>query len=171
MNLIDSRIPEQPIGEPFTGLLDARWSSGDDLRSVGGLMEGGEHRWNYHFDGFYRETGDIDIPGFADSGESIARRPFDDPDRMEAEEQPEGTVPNSDTESYAGAAGVSYTTARGFVGISMAGWSSKYGVPGHAHEEAHDHGDEAADGHAEDHEKDDHEHGEAEEEGVRIEGF
>ena len=154
VNMIDTRIPEDPIEAPAMGLLDLRYGTGDDLRSFGGVIEGGDGSLNYHLDGFYRETNDIEIPGFAESDASFARH--EEEEGHEEEERIRGTVPNSDTETYGGAVGVSYTGEGGFIGFSVSGWSSEYGVPGHGHDEGHEEGGEE-EAHAED-----------EEEGVRI---
>ncbi|NBX55116.1 MAG: TonB-dependent receptor [Betaproteobacteria bacterium] len=64
VNLIDNRIPQQPM-EADAGLLgrfDLNASSGNQERSGAGMVEWGNERWAVHVDGFRRVSGDTAVP-------------------------------------------------------------------------------------------------------------
>ena len=71
----------------------------------------------------------------------------EDEDEDHEEEEPvQGMMPGSGLEVYGGAAGFSFVSDRGFIGVSVSRLESEYGIPGHS--DAHDHG-----GHDEDEEE------------------
>ncbi len=151
VNVVDGRIP---VGlEPgWSGVAELRGETVDQERSGAARVDGQTGSIGLHAHGYYRETDDYDIPGYAWSRD--ARR------EAEAEgEEPDltrGTVANSDSETRGGALGASWSGDGVVVGLAWARHETDYGLPGpaeHAHEEDH------ADYH------DDHE---AEEEEIRI---
>lgn len=147
VNVIDSRIPER-VPEEVSGTVELRGGSVAGERGGAASVTGGVGRLAWHVDVLKRETGDYEIPGFAES------RALREAEAEEGEEHEEvrGRLPNSATDSEAGTLGVSYIVDGGFFGVSVGGLDSLYGIPG-----GHEHG------HAEE------EHGEEEEEApVRI---
>ena len=66
----------------------------------------------------------------------------------EDEEEVSGLVPNTDTETFGGTVGVSHLFERGFIGASVSGFDSNYGVPGHSHghDEEHTEGEDTIEG-------------------------
>jgi iron complex outermembrane receptor protein len=120
----DARIPETAVGGRLTGRVGGAYGTADDERSGFAALGGQQGCWNWRASGFGRETGDMDIPGFAKS-----RR------QLEAEGNPTGageafgTLPNSYARAWGGAAGVSYVVPPGFVGASVSSFSSDYGLP------------------------------------------
>lgn len=144
VKVTDRRIAEEPIGVPFEGSFESRYTGRNDGYG-GGLMVRGEvgEGWNYYADGFWTDAGDLEIPGFALSPDL---RSVDEPGSF-------GTLENSAVESWGFSAGLSKTWEGGFFGFSVSRFDTLYGVPGgHGHEE-------------EEHEG---EHEEEEEEVVRI---
>jgi iron complex outermembrane receptor protein len=127
----------------------------------------------FHVDGSYRETGDLDIPGFVASDAlrgqllAIADEEEEEGHLDEAEEFREGantrgTLPNSFTETYTLGTGIAVFSGESNFGVSFDYYDTNYGIPGlpgvgHVHgEEEHDHD--------EDHDDDDHDDHEGEEE-------
>ncbi len=119
VNQIDGRIPEERFDRPISGSVDMRYDS-PSRGKVGALTaEGGtKGGWNYHFDGFRRESNNIEIPGFA---ETAAQRAVSGNTTSER-------LPGSQSKSDGGAAGTSYAWEKGFVGASFQGLNNDYGV-------------------------------------------
>lgn len=121
VNVIDNRVPANVPAEKLTGTVDLRAGSAADERSGSLMLDGGTGRLAWHLDLSNRETGDIDIPGPADAE--------DDPAEFG------GKLDNSSLESRSGTLGASYVGTRGFLGLAVTGFSTNYGIPGHAHHE------------------------------------
>jgi iron complex outermembrane receptor protein len=151
VNMIDQSIAEEPIGTPITGEMDLRKGDSADQESTGALaLNGQAGDLNWHLSGFYRETDNIEIPGFTESEklrelEEQTELQDAEPDQSE-EEESSGTLNNSDTLSKGFKIGGSHAWDKGFFGIALRGLSSVYGVPGshHHHEEEGEVGTEEA---------------------------
>lgn len=151
VNLVDNRIPEQRQG--FSAAAEARGNTAADERAGVFRIDGGVGAFQFHVDGFQRETDDYEIPGFALSADERAELDADE----RAELEP-GLLENSAQESEGGTLGVSLVADWGFVGVAWKDFETLYGIPGghdHGHEDDHD------DGHGDD-------HGEEEEESISI---
>ncbi len=144
VNVVDGRIPEHATSRPLEGRVELRAGSVNDeytgmLRLDGTSSSG---RFVFHADALHRETGDVDIPGYA---ESAALR---DPDGGARR----GVLPNSFVRTDSAALGASWIGGRGFLGLGQSMYSTRYGLPGHVHSPAgddghdHDHGDHEAHG-------------------------
>lgn len=123
VNVIDNRIPDTRIDRPITGQLEGRYTSPANGRSFGGVTEGGYKGFNYHIDGFYRESDDLSIPGFARSARLRAIDPL-----PPGEQETKGTLLNSQGQADGGAGGLSYVWDKGYVGGSFLGYESDYGT-------------------------------------------
>ena len=159
VNVTDNAIPEQEIGKPLKGTFDYRQGTADDELSGAAKVEGQAGKYNWHLDYFNQRTNDVDIPGFAESaalGEQEAAE-----GQEHEEEISNGKLSNSATRSQGFTAGGSYLLEKGFFGISVTGNESKYGVPGHAHEEEEGHAGEETS-------EEEHEHEDEVEDGVAI---
>ena len=67
-----------------------------------------------------------------------------------------GYLPGSAFEVRGGSVGFSFVGDRGFIGISVSGLNSEYGIPGHSHAHGHDeHEEHDEHGHDDEHEDDD----------------
>ena len=176
VNVVTHRIHSSLPDEGVHGRVEGRVGSVDEELSGGIVLEGAIDQLAWHFDTFYRETKDIEIPGFA---KSIYLRRLeeaeehheedehhdDDEDHDEDHEDEEeafGTVPNTFVETQGGAFGLSWITDNGHIGASFSVFESNYGIPPGAHSHEHGHEDEHEDEH---HGEDEHEdeHGEEEE--------
>ena len=155
VNVVDGRIPEAVTAQPLVGRAELRGGTVNNEKTGMFRLDGTSASGNlvFHVDGLHRETGDYDIPGFAESAALLAEEgETPDPDTA-------GTLPNSALRTDSAALGLSWVGDRGFIGVGSSLFNTRYGVPGHAeHEE--EHGDE------EDHEED--EEGHDEEAPVRI---
>jgi len=136
VNVVDGRVPEEATAEPIEGRAELRYGGAGDERTVMGRIDAtdGSGQFVFHADALHRETSDFDIPGHAESEHA-----------HEDEEGAFGTLPGSAIRTDSGALGLSWVGERGFLGVAHSLFSSRYGVPGHAHEEDHD-----------EHEEDDH---------------
>ncbi len=130
VNVVDGRIPEAVTDEPLQGRAELRGNTVNDEKSGMFRMDGTAASGNFvfHVDGLHRETGDYDIPGFAESAEHMAEE-GETPDPAE-----KGVLPNSFVRTDSGALGASWIGERGFLGLGASLFDTRYGVPGHAHE-------------------------------------
>ena len=176
------RIPHE-VPDRIHGILDLRGSDNGDGRNGAFRLDGGGGGVAWHIDGFAREADDYNIPGFAESAALHALEEKeehhdedehgdddhddeaeDHHDDEEHEEEAYGHLPGSGLEVNGGSVGMSFVGDRGFVGFSVSGLQSVYGIPGHSHahdEHEDDHGDDDEHG---DHDDEDEEHADEHEE-------
>ncbi|GAA4869575.1 TonB-dependent receptor [Luteimonas vadosa] len=142
VNVVDGRIPEAVTAQPLEGRAELRAGSVNDEKTGMVRVDATSASGNlvFHVDGLHRETGDYDIPGFA---ESAGLRAEEAAEGEEAEEIA-GTLPNSALRTDSGALGVSWVGGRGFIGVGASLFNTRYGIPGAAHH--HDDGHDEADG-------------------------
>lgn len=124
VNVIDNRIPKEPI-EGVTGALDLGATiDGDAARNASALIEAGNGRFAVHADAFARKTSDLRIPGYARSARLRESQPL-----AEGETEVSGRLPNTNANQEGGALGGSYTWADGFVGANYSTYRNDYGTP------------------------------------------
>jgi len=142
INVIDGRIPTEIPEDGIDGALRLGASSVDNGFEAAGSVDVGAGNLVLHLDGTYRDTGNYDIPGFA---ESALFRELEEAEEggeeEEGEEEAFGTLENSQTETSAFTAGASYVGENGFFGIAVHKFDSDYGIPG-GHEEGEEEGEE-----------------------------
>ncbi|MEM7483224.1 MAG: TonB-dependent receptor [Acidobacteriota bacterium] len=142
VNLLDQRIPHFARTQNFSGTVDVRAGSAADERAAAFDLDGGGDRWAWNLFLQSRQTDDYEIPGRA----SIDEHEEDEHEEEghAEEEEIEGVLPNSDIDNMSGGVGASYFFGdRGFVGVSVRGFDTEYGLPGgHGHEEEGEHGEE-----------------------------
>ena len=134
VNVFDGRIPDAVPKGGFDGALRTSIASVDEsVEAAGGvdihLGKIGDADLVFHGDGFYRNTDDYEIPGFARSAalraaETAAAAPGPAPTFIA------GVVENSDLTSKGGSAGASLIFADGFIGFSGKLTRSNYAAPG-----------------------------------------
>lgn len=145
VNVIHPAIPDYLPERPLTGAVQLHGASAAEEKSGAVELAGALGRIAWHADYGRREAGDYEIPGLAPSEEEVHEdEPFT------------GRLENSGVESERGSVGFSWVGARGFVGLSVGRYESRYGIPGHSH--AHGHEEHGEEGHGE--EGHGHEHGE-----------
>src|SRR5690606_17571441 len=150
VNVVDGRIPEAATSRPLEGRAELRAGSVNDERTGMLRLDGtsASGRLVFHIDALHRATGDIDIPGYAESAVLRDAHGHDDHDHDHDHDHDEGdhedargTLPNSFVRTDSGALGLSWVGDRGFIGIGQSLFNTRYGVPGHVHaEDDHGHG-------------------------------
>lgn len=121
VNVIDNRIPDEPISEKITGATDARFNSANKERSGSILLEGGIENYAWHINGFKRTTDDLNIPGYARSRGLRAEEPTD-------EGEAKNKLPNSQSDSKGGTVGVSKFFKKGYLGVALTNYNTNYGT-------------------------------------------
>jgi len=174
VNVLDGRIPTALPRGGVDGLVRlGAGSNAEDWLAAAGLDVALGGRLVLHVDGFRREAGDYEVPGFIESAafraqEEAGHDEDEDEDHDHdgdhdhgEEEHARGRVENSDLEQQGLTGGLSLVGNRGFFGASLSRLETAYGIPA-----GHDHG------HGEEHDADEeHDHEEEEEHGhggVRI---
>ncbi|MFZ5655950.1 MAG: TonB-dependent receptor [Pseudomonadota bacterium] len=151
VNVVDGRVPMRTTEAPFQGRAELRAGTVNDERTGMVRLDGTAASGNlvFHADALHRETGDYEIPGFAES------RALREEHEEEGEEEAPvfGVLPGSAIRTDSAALGLSWIGSRGFLGAAQSLYNTRYGIPGEAH------GPEEAEGDAE---------AGHEEEGVRI---
>ncbi len=143
VNLVDSRIPKEAPEGTVDGAVTANYHSATETEAVAGKVDFGTGNVVFHGDYFFRSTDNIEIPGFAESARLRALEEAEEEEHGEEEgeehgeeEEAFGVVENSDGETKGGSAGFSILSENGYIGVSISGFASEYGVPGgHGHEE------------------------------------
>ncbi len=135
VNIVDSRIAEQSPDEAISGSLKLGTDSAIGKRAGAFGLDAGTDNVVLHVDYMRRDTDDIEIPGFAESA-ALRALEAEEGGEEEGEEEAFGTVENTDSETEAGAAALSFVGDRGFIGLSVSTYESNYGLPG-AHAHAH----------------------------------
>lgn len=147
VNVVDGRSPDALREAPFSGRVELRGGSVNHERTGLFRFDGSTAKSGrgvvFHADGLLRETGDIRIPGYAESAEHLAEHgETPDPDSH-------GKLANSATRTASAGLGVSLIGERGHFGLTTSLFNTRYGVPGHQHIE-HTHGHGHGHGHSHD---------------------
>ena len=145
VNVVDKRIPQYQL-DGVEGEAETSYSTVNNGSYTRADVTGGSGNIVWHVDGFYRDTDNADIPGFA----SI------DP----SEDEPNGELESSAMETRNVVAGLSYVAEEGYFGFAVEQLDNEYGVPGHGHEDEHDEHDGEHDELDGNHEDEEHEGGE-----------
>ncbi len=133
VNVVEGRVPHAVTAEPIEGRAEVRFGTGNDEKTAMARMDAtaANGKLVFHIDGLHRETGDYDIPGYAEHAHE------GDEDH---EPGARGRLPNSFVRTDAGAFGMSYVGERGHLGMAASLFNTRYGIPGHAHAHEDDHG-------------------------------
>lgn len=119
VNVIDNRIPQFAV-QGVTGRAEARYGGAEREKAGGVVLEAGNGRLALHADAYTRDTDDLKIKGPNISPRQQAINP--------ALAVTQGTLPNSASHAKGGALGVSLTWDRGYLGLSYAGFDTRYGT-------------------------------------------
>ncbi|WP_209348814.1 TonB-dependent receptor [Pontixanthobacter sp. CEM42] len=153
VNVIDKRIP---IAVPENGIHVDALLAGDtasDLRSGGISLDAGlGDSFVVHVDGSYRETGNLEIPGFqvtdalrtdllGDAAEEEEEGELEEAEELREAANQFGFVPNTSTETYTFNGGIGVILGESSFGASAGYYDTFYGIPGNP-EGGHHHGEE-----------------------------
>ena len=142
VNVIDKRIPVEMPEKDFH--LDALVSAdtANDLVSGGASLDIGlGPSFVLHLDGSYRDTGDVDIPGFqlapdfradllADAAEEEAEGELEEAEEIREAANQEGRLPNSGTQTYSFNGGLGVILGDSTSGFSVGYYDTDYGLIG-----------------------------------------
>jgi iron complex outermembrane receptor protein len=133
VNVIDGLIVEEAPREDFSASAYAGYTTVDEGKTAAARVTGvsgplvGVLSWTG------RESGNIKIPGFA---ESARLRALEEEEGEEHEDHEVGTLENSGVESQSISGGLTLVGDDGFIGVAVRRQENKYGiVGGHEHEE------------------------------------
>lgn len=153
VNIIDKRIPLRRLSEPFhLDVLVEADTARDLLAGAGSLDVPLGENFVFHVDGAYRETGDVEIPGFsvapvlrddllADALVEEAEGEFEEADELREAADQRDVLPNSFTETWSANAGLTLFANESSLGFSAGFYDTRYGVPGRPGA-GHHHGEE-----------------------------
>lgn len=125
INVLTNRIPEKAPKQAISGFTEVRGDEALHERAGVTALELGNDRVAVHLDGYERSTGDVSIPGAAFTPAATAAALAADPNAF----IPYGRIYNSASDSKGGSAGVSLLGEHGFIGASVSGFDTFYGVP------------------------------------------
>ena len=154
------RIPHN-VPDELGGKLSLGWADNADAGNGSFRLDGGAGSFAWHLDGFRRDAGDYEIPGFAESAllRAMEQEGHEDEDGEEEDHEEEdevfGVLPGSGLDVLGGSAGLSLVGDRGFIGFAVSNLDAEYGIPGHG--DAHGHEEEGHEGEEEEHEEEEHE--------------
>ncbi len=126
VNIVSNRIPGEPAEAPIGFSGELRGDTAADERTAAAALDGGVGRLALHADYFDRETDDVEIPGFAQSGPLRQQL-------IENGEEPSdvrGHIENSASDTSGGAVGASYVADGGMAGAAWSRFETTYGIPG-----------------------------------------
>ncbi|MFL0354875.1 TonB-dependent receptor [Erythrobacter sp. GH1-10] len=152
VNVIDKRIPIRVPDEGFH--LDAlvAGDTASDLRTGGASLDIpiGQN-FVFHVDGSWRETDDLDIPGFQvapelraglleEAAEEFEEGEFEEAEELEEAANQQGFIPNTASETWTVNGGFGVIIGESTFGASVGYYNTDYGVPtrpgaGHHHGE------------------------------------
>jgi len=163
VNVIDSRMPSELPEDGFDFDALTAFDTATGLRSGGASVDVGlGESLVFHFDGSFRETDDVEIPGFqltdalradllGDAAEEEEEGELDEAAELREAAEQEGFIPNSATESWTVNGGVGLILGRSTFGASVGYFDTDYGVVGNP-EGGHHHGEEEEGGEEEEEE-------------------
>lgn len=180
------RIP-RAVPRSARGVFDLRGSDNGNGGNGSFRLDGGSGKVAWHVDAFARKADDYDIPGFAESaalraleaeegghdghdeeGHDEEEEHEEHGEREEHEEEVHGHLPGSGLEVRGGSVGFSIIGDRSFIGLSVSGLDTEYGIPGHSHAHGHHEDEHEEAGHHEDEHEDEHEHEEMHDDAVEA---
>ena len=162
VNIIDGRIPTTRAAKSLDGTVDLVGGSVADERMGALELGGGSGEWAWAIAAVNRETDPYEIPGHSRLDDDHDDEVDDDHEDSEVHiENPFGVVPNTDLHTESGRVGVTrFFGDRGFLGVSVSGFNTDYGIAPGAHQHQgldHDHEDDPHDEDDDDHDgEDDH---------------
>ena len=130
VNTVTNRIPAAAPEDGLEGAVEIQGNTVADDRALSLAIDGGGAALAWHLDAMSRETGDYEIPGYADVAHDESSPP--EPGNGDIF----GRVDDSDVEIDGHAGGVSWVGERASFGVAVSAFDSNYGLPGHHEHDA-----------------------------------
>lgn len=124
VNIVDDRVPKD--SEQKAAFL-SEYNSVNDETAFSGAYTGGNDHVAFHVDGFWRESSDYEIPGFAELETE------EEHEEEGHEEDEGGKLENSASESSGFNLGASWLLDNGYIGLSYGRLDRLNGIPGPGH--------------------------------------
>ncbi len=128
VNVIDNRVPSALPKNMFASAFEQRYDSALKETATVGKVDVGQGLLAAHFDGYFRNSGNQQIPGRPIDVVAATQQGYLNPN--EPFFNPIGYVPNSQAQSYGGTAGFSLVGDPGFAGFAVNYMENTYGIPG-----------------------------------------
>lgn len=116
VNVIGKEIPSKLPGTKMEGDFEVSYGSVAQERTAVLSTGGAAKSLAWHVGALYRQSDDVEIPGF--------------PNKVAMEGERSGVLPNSAIETKSGSAGFAWFWEKGSAGLAISGLDSLYGVPG-----------------------------------------
>ncbi|CAO1654395.1 TonB-dependent receptor [Parasphingorhabdus sp. NYA22] len=163
VNVIDKRIPRDiPDDAVHVDAIGGYGSAADDWSIAGSVDVPLTSKLVIHADGSFRDTGDVNIPGYvlapalraevlAQAAEETEEGHLDEAEELTETANQSGRIANTASRTQTAGAGIAYIDDGGNLGFSVSYYDTDYGVPArpgteHAHGEE---GEEEEEGHEE----------------------
>ncbi len=132
VNVVDNRVPTNNE-DSFEYMLSHE--SVNDQDSATFNLNTGSENIALHLDGFWRESNDVDIPGYAElhDDDDHDEEGHDDDHDDEHGDEVKGVIENTAAKASGFNIGSSYLLDNGYIGFSYGRMDREYGIPGHAH--------------------------------------
>lgn len=127
VNIVDNRVPTDTDFEADWQLSHNTVADENELAIN---FSDGFDNFAYHFDAFWRDSGNFEIPAEAEIHEDESEEEHEEHDTEFS-----GIMENSASTADGFNVGASYLLDQGFVGISFGKINRLYGIPGHSHAE------------------------------------
>lgn len=135
VNVTDRKMSAD-IQQGLTGGIELRIAdSTTDEQSAVFTLDRGSEDWNWHLDGYRSSTGDLGIPGLAESSQLRAQEEQEGAEDSLEHDESSGRLDNTHSETKGGSLGISYLFEQGQLGFAVSQTSKQYGIPGHDHQE------------------------------------
>ncbi|MGQ7830625.1 TonB-dependent receptor [Altererythrobacter sp. Z27] len=141
VNVVDKRIPRRVPDEPVHVDGMASWDSAFDLAEFGASVDVPlGQRFVVHASGSWRDTNDMEIPGYAvapelradllaDADEEEEEGHLELADELREGANQRGVLPNTATRTWSANAGFAFIDGDNSLGFSLGWYDTNYGVP------------------------------------------
>jgi iron complex outermembrane receptor protein len=129
VNVIDNRIPTR-LPDSLTGFVETRNNSASDQQVSVLKLEGATAQVAWHIDGVYRDSNDVEIPGFALDSKFVD---ISDEEELDALLESRGKIRNSSARANVKTLGASWILNQGYIGFSLNSLNNEYGIPSGSH--------------------------------------
>ena len=124
VNVIDNRVPMETPEHPLTGALSTRFNSVSNETSTAMKWDVAKDHLVMHLDGFYRQNGNLTIPGNAINQSAYVQETGSQPSVNTF-----GYLANTMGNAIGGTAGLSWVDSWGYTGASYNNRNDLYGIP------------------------------------------